>query len=274
MLFSLWLKAMIKHLSKRIYRRIRHGIGNDLSLEDLRRTNIWMVDLLKQNHGLSEAMSIAVGGEFEAVGVLELGTLKHFGLKPDNYLVDVGCGSGRLASQLSGYLSGKYLGIDIVPDLLAYARSITKRDDWRFEEAKGLVIPEQDNQADMVCFFSVVTHLLHEQSYVYLQEAKRVLKPGGKIVFSFLDFTVEGHWPVFETTIKSIDTRDRSLNVFMSKDATEVWAKHLEMDIVALEDAESKFIPLSKPLRLDSGVVMEDFGSLGQSVCVLRKRMS
>jgi SAM-dependent methyltransferase len=274
MRFSLWLKTMITHLSKRIYRRIRHGTGNDLSLADLRRTNIWMVELLKQSHGLSEAMAIAVGGDFEAVGVLELETLKHFGLKPNDYLVDVGCGSGRLARQMSGYLSGKYLGIDIVPDLLAYARSITKRDDWRFEEAAGLVIPEQDNQVDMVCFFSVLTHLLHEQGYVYLQEAKRVLKPGGKIVFSFLDFTIEGHWPVFETTIKSIDTRDRSLNVFISKDATEVWAKHLEMDLVALEDADSKFIPLPNPIRLDSGVVVEDFGSLGQSVCVLTKRIS
>lgn len=274
MRFSLWLTTMIKHLSKRIYRRIRRGTGNDLSLADLRRSNVWMVEQLKQNHDLSKAMSIAVGGEFEAVGVLELGVLKHFGLKPDDYLVDVGCGSGRLTTQVSGYLTGKYLGIDIVPDLLKYARSIAKRDDWRFEEAQGLVIPERDNKVDMVCFFSVLTHLLHEQGYVYLQEAKRVLKPGGQIVFSFLDFTVDGHWPVFETTIKSIDTRDRSLNVFISKDATEVWAKHLEMDIVALEDADGKFIPLSKPLQLESGVVMEGFGSLGQSVCVLRKRMS
>ena len=47
---------------------------------------------------------------------------------------------------------------------------------------QGAPIPAPDGEADMVCFFSVLTHLLHEESYVYLQDARRVLKPTGKLV--------------------------------------------------------------------------------------------
>ena len=39
-------------------------------------------------------------GEFHAIGLLELETLKHFGLVQSSYLIDVGCGSGRLARRV------------------------------------------------------------------------------------------------------------------------------------------------------------------------------
>jgi cyclopropane fatty-acyl-phospholipid synthase-like methyltransferase len=85
-------------------------------------------------------MKRAVGGEFEAVGALEVETLKYFGLQEDFYLLDIGCGSGRLAKPLSQFLKGKYLGIDIVPELVNYARQIVAHEDFRFEVAKGLSI--------------------------------------------------------------------------------------------------------------------------------------
>jgi ubiquinone/menaquinone biosynthesis C-methylase UbiE len=219
-------------------------------------------------------MRSAVGGEFEAIGTLELETLKYFGLKEDAYVIDVGCGSARLALPLSKYLKGRYLGIDIVPDLLDYARRTVGRGDWRFEVAAGLSIPERDETADVVCFFSVLTHLLHEQSYVYLQEAKRVLKPGGKIVFSFLDFTVPSHWPVFESNINDLGVNSHALNMFISKDTLRIWADHLGLTVKAIKDGNELYVPLTKPVVWDSGQVMERLGTIGQSVCVLQKPLS
>ncbi|MGR8936100.1 MAG: class I SAM-dependent methyltransferase [Gammaproteobacteria bacterium] len=230
-----------------------------------------LVKRLKYHCGTEEAMKQAVGGEFEAMGQMQLETLKYYGLKEDFYLIDVGCGSGRLANPLAHYLTGRYTGIDVVPDLVAYARQTVSRADWRFEVAQGLSIPEEDGVADMICFFSVFTHLLHEQSYVYLQEAKRVLKPGGKIIFSFLDFTVPFHWKIFEANIRDLNDNAHPLNMFMPRGAIHVWAKHLKLQVEDIKDGHKPYVPLSKPIVYENGKVVDKLGNIGQSVCVLRK---
>ena len=97
-------------------------------------------DLLK-SHDKKRAMSLAVGGEFEALGLLEYHLLLDAGLKKADNVVDVGCGSGRLAVKLAPFLDGRYLGIDVVPELLAYAEELCQRPDWSFKPASGVTIP-------------------------------------------------------------------------------------------------------------------------------------
>ncbi|XXK29580.1 hypothetical protein ACMAZH_00180 [Arenicellales bacterium nBUS_45] len=50
--------------------------------------------------GRSADSSYEVGGSFDAIGYLEKQLLLHHGLMPNHSLVDIGCGSGRLLSQL------------------------------------------------------------------------------------------------------------------------------------------------------------------------------
>jgi ubiquinone/menaquinone biosynthesis C-methylase UbiE len=222
---------------------------------DLKKTYQNWVDHWKGIKSYDEAMSLAVGGDFDTIGKIECAILTHYGLKSTDYLIDVGCGSGRLAKPLAAYLMGRYLGIDLVPDLVEYARKVTARPDWRFEVIDHIEIPEAEGQADMVCFFSVFTHLLHEQSYWYLEEAKRVLKPDGRIVFSFLEFVESSHWQVFMNTVNE----ERSggihpLNVFLDRQSIGIWARYLGLKVVHLRGALDP-IPPEKPL--------------GQSICVL-----
>lgn len=236
-------------------------------LEYLNNYNKLVHSLIK-NLPFEEAMRSAPGGDFDVIGTVECELLIQLGLKPDGYLIDVGCGSGRLAKPLSEYLNGRYLGIDIVPELVRYASQLVGRPQWRFEVAKGLTIPEADHQADMVCFFSVFTHLMHEHSYLYLQEAVRVVKPGGIIVFSFLDFTVKAHWPIFENTVNNKDG-NAPPNVFIGRDAITAWAEHLDLSIQAIESAISPYVELRQPLTLPDGKVMNGPVAFGQSLCVL-----
>lgn len=226
------------------------------------------VEKLIQQHPLEEAMDLAAGGQFDSMGILQRDLLIASGLRPEHSLIDVGCGSGRLAKQLAGYLSGGYLGIDIVPALVSYARQRFSRPDWRFEVAGDLKIPAADGQADMVCFFSVFTHLRHEESYLYLEEAKRVLRGGGKVVFSFLEFLLSSHWFVFEADVRNRES-DVPINQFISRDAIEAWAGHLGFRVEALYDGDKPHFPLRQPVTLADGRVLEDKGLLGQSVCVL-----
>jgi ubiquinone/menaquinone biosynthesis C-methylase UbiE len=223
--------------------------------------------------GLDEAMARAIGTsslvEFHRSGQMELDLLVQSGLRPDDYLVDVGCGSGRLTSKLAGRHTGRYLGTELSPELLDYARLAAPDPSWRFEVVDGLRIPEQDDVVDMVCFFSVLTHLRHEESYLYLEEARRVLKPGGRIVFSFLDFSQGNHRLVFEATV---DARrkgdDLHVNQFVSVDAIEVWARMLGMEVEAVHGGAKPYIRLSASPHYEEG---ETTDSLGQSACVLVK---
>lgn len=237
---------------------------------DIRAAYRRFVKGLGEQHGREKAMQVAIGGEFEAFGIIEREILIQYGLQPHDYVIDVGCGSGRLAKPLSAYLRGPYLGIDIVPELVDYARDLVGRPDWRFEIAAGLQIPELDNCVDVVCFYSVFTHLLHEQSFAYLKEARRVLKAGGSVVFSFLEFAIPNHWLVFEKTVAEIGHQDH-LNMFVGRDAISAWAARLELEIVAIHDGDKPHVPLPHPITLNDGTVMSGQGNLGQSVCVLKK---
>ena len=220
----------------------------------------------------SSAMGRAIGGEFEAFGVVEREMLKYFGLAENGYLIDVGCGSGRLALPLAQWPGIRYLGTDVVTALVDHARSTVDRSDWTFKVVNSFDIPEMDGKADMVCFFSVLTHLLHEQSYIYLQEAKRVLRPGGLIVFSFLEFAMGFQWNVFEATVKDArESNSHPLNVFIERNALAAWAEHLGLEVVEMRNGDDTFVPLSEPVTLEDGRIMKDFGNLGQSIGVFRK---
>ncbi|MGH7935884.1 MAG: class I SAM-dependent methyltransferase, partial [Chthoniobacterales bacterium] len=136
----------------------------------------YVAKLLTRNEPAA-AMALAVGGDYEIMGEALRSRLVSFGLQPNDYLIDVGCGSGRLAAALARSDWREticYLGIDVVREMLTFAAAQCRQPRWRFEEVNEPHIPESDGVADMVCFFSVFTHLLEEESYLYLQEARRV----------------------------------------------------------------------------------------------------
>jgi ubiquinone/menaquinone biosynthesis C-methylase UbiE len=249
-----------------------HGSVNGglVTILDFRRAYNEHKDRLLKLHTRDKAMELAVGGDFVATGILQRELLIMCGLTPKSALVDVGCGSGRLAVALKDYLRGPYLGTDVVADFLKYGQRVAGRRDFRFMVTQGLDIPARDAEADMVCFFSVFTHLLHEQSYRYLQEAMRVLRGGGFAVFSFLEFAMDFHWNVFQETLQQQDEPNH-LNMFIERPAISAWARHLGFEIERFIDGDERVIPLPHPVQTDDGSTLEGLACFNQSVCVLKK---
>lgn len=217
-------------------------------------------------------MALAVGGEFQAFGVALRDLLVQCGLRGGMTLADVGCGSGRLAHTLRD-MDIRYLGTDVVDELLDYARKICHRPDWRFERTTGLAIPLPDSSADMVTFISVLTHLRHEESFIYLMEARRALKPGGTIVLTFLDFAERAHWTIFERYVETIRAGQRPMHVdqFMDRRMLEVWSEQLGLQLLHMFSGSEEYIALSQEIVRDDGRRVSGRMSLGQSVCVLQK---
>jgi 2-polyprenyl-3-methyl-5-hydroxy-6-metoxy-1,4-benzoquinol methylase len=216
-----------------------------------------------------EAMRLAVGGEFDAVGKLEYYLLRSLGLSSGHLVIDVGCGSGRLAQQLSSDNSIRYVGTDVVPQLLEAARTAAGRNDWEFHLVEDNRIPCLDNAADFVTFFSVLTHTTHEESFQYLQEAARCLKPGGRAVLSFLEFRISCHWETFKMSLRA--KPGGPLTQFVDRDGLTAWASHSGLMVESFFDGDKGHFSIPEEIRWENGTVMKSLGNLGQSVAILRK---
>lgn len=175
---------------------------------------------------LDQALRVAVGDPDDVHGHMELEVLLLAGLKPDHTVIDVGCGCGQLAVALNEFLSldGGYLGTDVVPEFLAFAEE-QSRPEFRFALVHDLTIPAPDRSADIVCLFSVLTHLHQGESFKLLREAARKLKPGGKIVATYLEFGVPEHWPHFMHLVDQTDPAH--LTSYIESSTFPVWAEHL-----------------------------------------------
>ena len=171
-------------------------------------------------------------------------------------LIDLGCGSGRLAAVLGQSMKIEYTGVDIIQSLLDYAKSKSPTN-YRFLLHRALNIPAPANVCEFVAAFSVFTHLLPAESLIYLEDIRRVLKPGGKLVFSFLEFRDDGHWTVFEATVETLRRQSSApLNTFIERSVIDLWAKRLGYTMEGYVSAtETRW----------------GGGPLGQSVAILRK---
>jgi ubiquinone/menaquinone biosynthesis C-methylase UbiE len=207
---------------------------------DYRRAVLWQ-RLLKKDR--AKAYEAAVGGAFADAGRQQVELLRSYGLEDAAMVVDVGCGAGRLAAQLSLLPGLSYVGLDVVPELLDSARQVANRPDWRFEIVERTHIPASDAEADFCVFFSVFTHLPEPVCLDYLAEARRVLKPGGKAVFSFLDPNLARHArPLRRNLFRLIATRTvYARNVGCTPDRLREWARQLSFEVLAIESPHPGF---------------------------------
>lgn len=103
-------------------------------------------------------------------------------LIPGDKVLDLGCGNGRMFE----FFQDKnidYVGIDSSEKLIELAKK--RYPGVRFELADALNLPFLDNSFDKVYSFAVLHHIPSEELRLrFLEEARRVLRPGGKIILT------------------------------------------------------------------------------------------
>lgn len=101
-------------------------------------------------------------------------------LQPQDTVLELGCGVARIGRQLLPHC-GHWIGTDISQGMLDSARQrLGERDDVQLEllQRSSLDMLE-DNSVDKAYTVAVLCHMDKEDLYLYLQEIRRVLKPGG-----------------------------------------------------------------------------------------------
>jgi SAM-dependent methyltransferase len=126
--------------------------------------------------------------------------VEYADLMPDERVLDVGCGIGRMARPLAAFLnaSGSYDGFDVNRDGIGWCRRrYRRRSNFRFQvadlfnarynptgryRADEYRFPYADGSFDLAILTSVLTHLLQDECDHYLAEVARVLAPGGRML--------------------------------------------------------------------------------------------
>ena len=106
-------------------------------------------------------------------------------VRPDDAVLDVGCGGGRTVSKLAAAASrGIVHGVDLseasVTAALRFNRALVDSARVRIQQASASALPFPDATFDLVT--AVETHFWWSDLAAGMREARRVLKPGGRMV--------------------------------------------------------------------------------------------
>jgi SAM-dependent methyltransferase len=126
------------------------------------------------------------------------------GLKPNEDILDVGCGYGRMAVTLAKYLNknATYEGFDVIPILIDWCRTniSSKYPSFHFQlvdvfnesfnpkgqfQASEYRFPYKDESFDFIFLLSVFTHMRPQDLENYLSEISRVLRKGQRCLITY-----------------------------------------------------------------------------------------
>jgi SAM-dependent methyltransferase len=167
----------------------------------------------RQDPGLPPKALMFTGAsmDFAASGRRPLETICSItGANPSSYILEVGCGIGRLATAMPAFLDadGRYEGLDTVPEGIEWCEEhiVGPHDNINFtladvynkehnpkgrKQAADYQFPYEGEAFDVAILISVFTHMLPTDVDRYVGEIARVLRPSGRICASWSSINPE-----------------------------------------------------------------------------------
>jgi len=211
-----------------------------------------------EDRTLALAQSIGADSleDFVRQGDDHVTVMRHHGLRDGMSVYDLGAGCGRTAQALqrSGW-TGAYTGADVVPELLEEIERQCPGYETVIELDQSLASPSRT--LDMVCAWSVFTHLHPPEIYLFIRDAHRCLKPGGTLMFTFLEMEEPEHervWHAVQRHVQSAVPAEQ-LDTFLHRDWIHRYARDAGFE---------------EP-RFTDGTDSSNHPELWQSLAVLRK---
>ena len=125
-------------------------------------------------------------------------------LRPEERVLDIGCGCGQMALRLEKYLddNGSYVGVDIHRPSIRWCRKniLARRNNFQFahidvrnlaynpngtHRAETYQLPFDDRSFDLILLKSVFTHMRPPEVSNYLREVSRLLRSNGRCLATF-----------------------------------------------------------------------------------------
>lgn len=158
-----------------------HGGRKTATTADKQETHPAMPSFIVRHYDLLWRVLSMGRAEQTHLATLELA---EFQTKDD--VLDIGCGTGALilaAEQRLG-ATGKLVGLDVEPGMIAQAKA--KADKLKssatFAQGEITAIPYPDNSFDVVTSSLMLHHVPEEEHAAGFAELHRVIRPGGRVV--------------------------------------------------------------------------------------------
>jgi ubiquinone/menaquinone biosynthesis C-methylase UbiE len=125
--------------------------------------------------------------------------LENIGVCLSDVVLEIGCGIGRVGKHLARHCA-RWIGADVSPNMLRFAaENLRDLPNVEFVELSGNDLRLIANESVDVVYCTVVfPHLSQWDRYNYVEEAFRVLRPGGKLYVDSVNLCSEPGWKIFE----------------------------------------------------------------------------
>jgi len=217
------------------------------------------------------------GGNFKEVGEEFLNYFQNLcGIKSSDKILDIGCGSGRMAIPLTKFLdsSGVYEGFDIFSSGITWCQKNInpKYSNFHFLLAdiynkeynpNGKInssqykFPYESNYFDFIFATSVFTHMLPEDVDNYFSEIKRVMKKNGKCLLTFLLLNADSLESIYEKKSKITFEQNEEKFSLVYKDLPEHTIAFKESFVRSIY--EKYGMKIKEPIQYGSWSGRDDF---------------